>query len=84
MEFSALYEVDKQVEGMDKRAEHGKCQQTESASSEIILTGICHGEAIPHLDHIHLRHQFGDVLVVREGETKNLIFVRFDREQSSC
>lgn len=55
-----------------------------SASSEIILTGICHGEAIPHLDHIHLRHQFGDVLVVREGETKNLIFVRFGWEQSSC
>lgn len=53
-------------------------------SNEIILTGICHGEAIPHLDHIHLRHQFGDVLVVREGEPKNLIFVRFGWEQSSC
>lgn len=55
-----------------------------SVSDEVLLTGICHGEAIPHFDHIHLRHQFGDVLVLREGETKNLIFVRFCWEQSSC
>lgn len=51
---------------------------------EEILTGICHGKAIPQFDHVHLRHQFGDVLVVREGEAKNLIFVRFGGEQSSC
>lgn len=55
----------------------------QSVSTEI-LTGICHGEAVPHHDHIHLRHQFGDVLVVREGEPKNLIFVGSAWEQSSC
>lgn len=49
-----------------------------------ILTSICHGEAVSHFNHIHLRHQFGDVLVVREGETKNLIFVRFGWEQPPC
>ena len=47
---------------------------------ETVLTCICHWEAVPHLDHIHLRHQFGDFLVVREREPKNLIFVWFDRE----
>lgn len=55
-----------------------------SISIEATLTCICHGEAVPHLDHIHLRHQFGDVLVVRQGEAKHLIFVRFGWEQSSC
>lgn len=49
-----------------------------------ILTSICHGEAVSHFNHIHLRHQFGDVLVVREGETKNLIFVRLGWEQPPC
>lgn len=53
-------------------------------SADRLLTGICHGEAISHYDHIHMRHQFGDVLVVREGEPEHLIFVRNVGEQSSC
>lgn len=59
-------------------------QTAQTRQQGAILTGVCHGEAVPHLNHIHLRHQFGDVLVVREGEAKNLIFVRFGREQAPC
>lgn len=30
----------------------------------IVLTSICHGEAISQFDHIHLRNQFRDILVM--------------------
>lgn len=48
--------------------------------NRIVLTSISHGEAIPQFDHIHLRNQFRDILVMRERKPKHLIFVGFGWE----
>ena len=48
------------------------------------LTSICHGEATAHVHHVHLRHELGDVVVMREGEAEHLIFVRAGGEEPAC
>lgn len=51
---------------------------------QAVLTGVSHGEAVSHLDHVHLRDQFGNILVVRERKPEHFIFVRIGREQPTC
>ena len=48
------------------------------------LTGVGHGEAAPCVHHVHLWHQFGDVLMLSQGEAKHLILMGAGGEQASC
>lgn len=48
------------------------------------LTGVGHGEAAPRVHHVHLWHQFGDVLVLCQGKAKHLILMGAGRKEASC
>lgn len=48
------------------------------------LTGVCHGEAAARVHHVHLWHQFGDVLVLSQSKTKHLILMGTSGEKASC
>lgn len=48
------------------------------------LTGVGHGEAAAGIHHVHLRHQLGDVLMLRQSEAKHLVLVRAGGEKASC
>lgn len=48
------------------------------------LTCIGHGEAAGRVHHVHLRHQFGNILVLGQSKAKDLVLVGAGGEKASC
>lgn len=48
------------------------------------LTCVGHGEAAGRVHHVHLWYKFGNILVLGQSETKDLVLMGASGEKASC